>query len=372
MTVLAIVQTWNRNDPIRGFIVPWMEALAARVDRLLILTLEQSELPRQGNISVSSLGKERGANRLGYLAAWHRAWLDILREQPPDIVFTHMSPIFTVLSAPYARRRRIPIVTWFAHRQVSAALKLAHRLSARVLTINRESYRYRPDDALIVGHGIDCDLFKPDGRTPDLSLLLSVGRISPIKDVETFLRMVARLRTTGHPLNARWIGEPPDRDRAYGSSIDKLKKDLRLEEVVAFGGTVPNSDLSAWYCRCLAHVNLCPTGALDKAALRIDGLWNADVRGQRRLSPASWPLVGSPSVPARGFSPPGGSCSPSALARRRRPTAHERRTSAGGRRAAWPRSAVGPARGRLPVGDQSRPSCLDKSSRVVDTTWPVD
>ena len=178
-----------------------------------------------------------------------------------------MSPIFTVLSAPYARRRRIPIVTWFAHRQVSAALKLAHRLSARVLTINRESYRYRPDDALIVGHGIDCDHFKPDGRTPNLNLLLSVGRVSPIKDVETFLRMVARLRTTGHPLNARWIGEPPDRDRAYGSSIDKLKKDLRLEEIVAFGGAVPNSDLSAWYCRCLAHVNLSPTGALDKAAL---------------------------------------------------------------------------------------------------------
>ena len=84
----------------------------------------------------------------------------------------------------------------------------------------------------------------------------------------------------------------------------------------------------------------------------IDGLRNADVRGHRRLSPASWLLVGSPNVPARGFIPPAGTCSPSALARRRRPTAHVRGPSACGRRAAWPRSAVGPSRGRLPALDE--------------------
>ncbi len=271
MTVLAVVQTWNRNDPIRGFIVPWMEALATRVDRVLILTLEQREQPRPSNIFVCSLGKESGAKRLGYLAAWHQAWRDILRGQPPDVVFTHMSPIFTVLSAPYTRRRRIPIVTWFAHRHVSPTLKLAHRLSARVLTINPESYPYRPEEALFVGHGIDYDLFKPDGQTRDPGLLLSVARLSPIKDAGTFLRTVERLRSAGHPVNARWVGQPPDRDRGYSSSIDQLQEDLALEDVVTFGGAVPNGDLPAWYCRSGAHVNLCPTGALDKAPLEAMG-----------------------------------------------------------------------------------------------------
>ena len=78
MKVLAIVQAWNVNDPIRGFIVPWVEKLSERVDEVIVLTLEQRHSTTHPKIKVFSLGKEhsRGMGRrrrwLRYLLCWHR------------------------------------------------------------------------------------------------------------------------------------------------------------------------------------------------------------------------------------------------------------------------------------------------------------
>ena len=40
-----------------------------------------------------------------------------------------------------------------------------------------------------------------------------------------------------------------------------------MEEMVHFVGAVPNRAVVDWFRRCTVHVNLSPTGALDKAAL---------------------------------------------------------------------------------------------------------
>src|SRR2546427_573991 len=106
MRVLAIVQAWNREDPIRGFIVRWMEKLAEQLDELLVLTLEQRQPSTSATIKLYSLGKEhtqRRGKRWRYLAQWHRIMREILQNRPPDVVFTHMSPIFSILAAPYAK-----------------------------------------------------------------------------------------------------------------------------------------------------------------------------------------------------------------------------------------------------------------------------
>jgi glycosyltransferase involved in cell wall biosynthesis len=278
MKVLAIVQAWNRDDPIRGFIVRWMEKLAERVDELVVLTLEKRELPQKSNIQVYSLGKEHFSEyerkwrylvRWQYLVRWHYLMTHIMRCSKPDVIFTHMSPIFSLLAAPYAKLKRVPIVTWYAHPSLTWILKLAHHLSDMMVTSVATAYPYRKDKLVVVGQGIDTDLFCPDGSPPEEPpMILCVGRLSPVKDHPTLIRAAALLRE-------RWeksfrvviLGGPAGpKDEPYVRSLHRLVEELNLQDIVSFHPPVPLSALPNWYRRCTVHVNLTPTGSGDKVA----------------------------------------------------------------------------------------------------------
>jgi glycosyltransferase involved in cell wall biosynthesis len=281
MRVLAIVQAWNREDPIRGFIVRWMEKLAERLDELLVLTLEQRQPSTHATIKLYSLGKERvqrRGKRWRYLAQWHHHMQEILQIRPPDVVFTHMSPIFSILAAPYAKAKGIPIITWYAHPSLTWTLKLAHHLSDRMVTSLGTAYPYRHDKLIVVGQGIDTDLFSPDVRCPtkDTPLILYVGRLSPVKDLPTLFKAAHQFRQRWRkPFQVVVVGGPASpRDQTYVQSLHEQVKQLGLEGTVYFKPPVPMADLPAWYRRCAVLVNLTPMGSGDKVA------WEAMASGR--------------------------------------------------------------------------------------------
>jgi glycosyltransferase involved in cell wall biosynthesis len=147
-------------------------------------------------------------------------------------------------------------------------LKLAHHVSDRVVTNAATAYPYKKNTLSILGHGIDTALFAPDGTIPERPpFLLSVGRLSPIKDLMTLLEATHRLRQRGYDIRCALVGDAPERDRLYAQAVRRKVQALNLSDIVQFIGAVPNHYVAHWYRRCFAHVNLCPTGALDKAAL---------------------------------------------------------------------------------------------------------
>jgi glycosyltransferase involved in cell wall biosynthesis len=180
-----------------------------------------------------------------------------------------MIPIFSVMAAPVLKIPGIPIVTWYAHRHVSSMLMTAHRFSDRMVSANASSYCYRKDKVTLLGHGIDTESFSPGSTEPEggAALLLSAGRLSPIKDVMTLIRAVRLLRSHGVKLRCALVGEAPERDRSYAEQLRREVEVLELGEAVQFYGAVPHSEMPPWYRRSLAHINLCPTGGLDKAPL---------------------------------------------------------------------------------------------------------
>jgi glycosyltransferase involved in cell wall biosynthesis len=271
MKVLAIVQAWNREDPIRGFTIQWMEALADRIEELIVLSLEQRHPSTRPNITCYSLGKEHTmgrARRFRYLVRWQSTLVRIMRRHQIQVVFTHMSALFTVLVAPFALAKGIPIVTWYAHREVTPILKLAHYLSDRIVTCAETAYCYKHDKLVVTGHGIETSLFSPDGTAPENPpLLISVGRFSPIKDLMTLVEAVHLLRQRGYTIRCALVGDAPERDRRYAEAVRQKVQTLELKDTVQFVGAVPNDHVVDWYRRCFVHVNLCPTGALDKAVL---------------------------------------------------------------------------------------------------------
>lgn len=269
MRLLLFNLATDADDPILGFATRWIAALAKRVEFIHVITMRAGRVGVPGNVRVYSVGKEKGYSEARRAVEFYRHLFRILREDRIDGCFSHMIPVFSVLAAPALKARRVPLVTWYAHRQLTAVLKLAHHLSDRMVSINKESYPYRLDKLVPLGHGIDTDRYAPNGTEPEEPpLLLSVGRLSPIKNLVTLVEALRLLKQRGIQTRCVLVGDAPEHDRLYGELLRKKVESLGLESSVRFAGAVSNAEVVPWYRRCFAHVNCSPPDhALDKAPL---------------------------------------------------------------------------------------------------------
>src|SRR5206468_1026468 len=138
-------------------------------------------------ITVQSLGKDGGASKLAQLVRLQRILYDtIVRRRAVDLIFCHMCPEYIPLCYPLARLRGIPIVLWYTHATDSARLRLAVALAQRTLTASLPGFPFRHPKVTPVGHGIDTRKFRISPLPPsDPRVIVSIGRISPVKDHET-------------------------------------------------------------------------------------------------------------------------------------------------------------------------------------------
>ena len=142
MRLLLFNLATDADDPLLGFTTRWIGALAKRVEFIHVITMRVGRLDVPGNVRVYSVGKEKGYSEPRRVIEFYRFLFRILREDRIDACFSHMIPIFTVLAAPVLRPKGIPIVTWYAHRQVTSTLKLAHHFSDRMISSDKTSYPY--------------------------------------------------------------------------------------------------------------------------------------------------------------------------------------------------------------------------------------
>ena len=161
MRLLLFNLATDADDPILGFATRWIGALAKRVEFIHVITMRSGRLDVPGNVRVYSVGKEKGYSEPRRAIEFYRLLFRILQEDHIDACFSHMIPIFTVLAAPVLRPKGIPVVTWYAHRQVTPTLKLAHHFSDKMVSINDSSYPWLTTSLHHLGHGIDTNLFSP-------------------------------------------------------------------------------------------------------------------------------------------------------------------------------------------------------------------
>jgi glycosyltransferase involved in cell wall biosynthesis len=261
----------DADDPVLGFASRWIQAVAQRVESVHVVTMRAGRVDLPSNVKVYSVGKEKGWSEGRRACAFYAHLLRILREDHIDVCFSHMIQIFTVLAAPLLKLKGIPTVTWYAHPAVTWSLKLAHLLSDRMVTSLPTAYPYHHDKLVVLGQGIDTELFSPDSgiQPANPPVILCVGRLSPVKDHPTLLKAASILcRRLTSPFRIVIVGERlGDHDEAYVRSLHQQVTDLGLQDVVRFQPPVIMADLPSWYRLCRVHINLTPTGFGDKVAL---------------------------------------------------------------------------------------------------------
>ncbi len=264
MRVLMLVQQIDERDWLRAFIVDWVRALAKHVDQLDVITLEHGEATLPSNVTVRSLGKERGKNRLRELREFHRAMNDLAPHA--DVIFSHMTPRYVLLAAPYARRFNKQQVLWFTHRQVSWQLRLALNLCWRVTTSVDDSFPIQSPKVRVLGHGIDTRFYAPDPGVPADSppVVVHVARLMPIKHQETLLRALPNLPGVHAVIIG---GVPGGQDARYAERLERMARNFGVLDRVTFTGGLPAEKVRDWYRRAAVAVNLSPVGLFDKTAL---------------------------------------------------------------------------------------------------------
>ena len=267
-----ITQKVDLDDDVLGFTHTWVNKLAERVVHLHVLALSVGRHQLRDNVTLYSMGKERGAGRLRRFVNFNRVVAPLVLHRQVDVVFVHMVPLYAILAAPWAKLSCVPIMMWFTHKSANWKLKLAHWLVDWVVMASVESFRLSSDKVMVTGHGINTEAFRPVGgdRSERPFTVLSVGRISPIKDYETLIEAADILVNRRGQRDLRFIvvgdvGTP--KQVAYRERLLVEVQQRELVENFEFVGSMPHRQVETYYQQADLFVNLSHTDSLDKAVL---------------------------------------------------------------------------------------------------------
>jgi glycosyltransferase involved in cell wall biosynthesis len=273
MKLLILTQKVDKNDDVLGFFHSWLLEFARQAEHITVICLQKGEYDVPENVEVLSLGKEAGVSPLMYVM---RFYMYIWRYRNEyDVVFVHMNQIYVLLGGLFWRAFHKKIALWYAHGYTPFGLRIAEKLAHIIFTSTQSGFRLTSKKVLVIGQGIDTDTFKPEFVTTAHTIytVVSVGRISPVKNYETLIDAVRILRDQGISLCVYIVGGVglPEH-QPYLTSLEKLVHSYGLKEVVTFVGPVPNKDIKGYLKGANIFVNTSLTGSLDKAVLEAMAL----------------------------------------------------------------------------------------------------
>ena len=240
MKLLICTQVVDKNGPILGFFVRWIEEFKKHCEVEVV--------------SLKDLDGRLPAGRQGRIA---RAWrlLRLVWGGGYDAVFVHMNPEYLVAAGWLWRLRGKKTALWYTHKSVDLKLRIAERFANVIFTASKESFRLRSYKVRVMGHGIDTDFFCPDPQVMRGTHILSVGRLMKSKRHDLAIRTAVEQGRT-----LLIAGNGPERE-----NLESLVKELGA--TVRFLGALTQIQLRDEYHKAAYLIHTSETGSLDKVVL---------------------------------------------------------------------------------------------------------
>lgn len=262
MRLLVYTQIVDSADPILGFFHRWVEVLAARVEHITVICLQEGEHALPANVHVLSLGKEQAATRITYVWRFY-AYMWRLRGSY-DAVFVHMNQEYVLMGALLWYLQRVPFYLWRNHYAGTWLTRLASRLCTKVFYTSGASFTAQYAHAVRMPVGVDLSRFSARAGVPRAPRsILMLGRIAPSKRIDVFVEALGVLAQAGEDFSASIygpvrIGDEPYRDR-LAARIDELSLTH-----VSLKGPVTHAEAATIYQQHHVFLNLSEPGMYDK------------------------------------------------------------------------------------------------------------
>ena len=269
MRILFITQKVDKDDDVLGVYHRWIEKLAEKAQKINVICLYRGRVELPENVRVFSLGKEGGHSRLKYLFNFYKFIWRLRKDY--DKVFVHMNPEYVILAGWWWRLTNKKIIFWYAHYLANLKLQIAAIFANRIVTSTRLAYPLNSKKLTVLQQGIDIDKFKVLSPKKNMGhKILFLGRIAPVKDLETLLVAVNIVHHSVPDITLDIFGDPTDSkpaEVAYYEKIKKLVSHLGLQNRVNFRGRVANQKTPQIYNKFDLFINLTTTGSFDKSTL---------------------------------------------------------------------------------------------------------
>ncbi len=265
MNLLFITQKIDKNDDLLGVYHEWVKRLAKKFEMIYAICLFEGEHDLPSNVKVFSLGKENGLSKIKYLKNFYKYVWQLRKEY--DVVFVHMNPEYLVLAGWLWKISGKRVVLWYAHYLSNLKLRFADFFADRILTSVKNAFPYETKKLRVLQQGIDTGLFKPQevGKKGNIFKILFLGRISPVKDLETLLKATRVLKERGRDFKLSIVGSPTDKDFEYNRKIRGITKQFGLD--IFWLDHVSNRETARIYNEHDVFINLTATGSFDKTIL---------------------------------------------------------------------------------------------------------
>lgn len=273
MKLLIITQTVDVDDPVLGFFHNWIEKLAGKFEKVEVICLQKGSYNLPPNVTVHSLGKENLATSYFLLATklkyifnfFHLCFFSSVNY---DSVFVHMNQEYVLLGGIFWRLLSKNVYLWRNHKHGNLFTRIAVWLSNKVFYTSPESYTAQFANAVQMPVGIDTDLFREGKTKRSKNSILSLGRISPVKNVHLMLEAAKVLKDRGMQFNLDVYGDPINSgDMEYKKKLVEDNKDLIGGGIVNFHTGVSNYKSSEIYNSYEIFINLTSSGSFDKTIL---------------------------------------------------------------------------------------------------------
>lgn len=265
MKLLILTQVIDSQDPVLGFFCEWVRKFACQYEHVTVICLKKGNHDLPENVTVLSLGKESSAGRLVYLYRFYK-YIWQYRKQY-DKVFIHMNQIYAILGGLCWRMMGKKVGLWYAHGKVPFSLRVANLFVTHAFASTARGYGIVTHKLHIVGQGIDTDTFVPQERYNKYELL-TVGRISPVKRIDTIIDAFIEVQNKFPEASLSIIGAAGlPGHKIYEENLKKKVERNNLGTTVHFIGPVQHAVLPEYISKAHVFVNMSNTGSLDKAIL---------------------------------------------------------------------------------------------------------
>ncbi|MEA2581144.1 MAG: hypothetical protein QOE83_2036 [Actinomycetota bacterium] len=263
--LVFVTQLVDPHDAVLGSSWRLVKGLAAVFERVTVVGNEVRGVPTlPGDVSVISLGKEKGAGSIARGLRYERALAGV---RNADALLAHMCPDYLTAAAPIAKFKRMQTLLWFAHPRDSRRLRLADMMADAVLTSLPGAYPRPGPKVRAIGQAIDVDAIAPEPSAPRAGelRLLALGRTSDSKRFDVAIAGVAKARELGADARLRIVGP------ATTSHEERVRAALReqivrsgLEERVTIEGGVAPEQVPHLIAHAHALINTTVDGSADK------------------------------------------------------------------------------------------------------------